>query len=322
MFLYKFILFVFITCISFSVHAQNDKNKKNKDEKEFKGIRYQLHTPKKERKNALSITDSSIVKLSMKIYTSNDSLLRSTDDEEYPLLLDLRDSTTRQIPIIKILMNEGKIGDSLTLFIHSDSIFQNGQIRPIFIPQGSSLRHEIKMLKNFTAQEYATELETMQQKYMEEMAKLQQQQEKERQQEQQNTEMNQQSKIKEQTDFLENTFFPQKGITNFQKTDLGLYYVIEKQGTPITKGQTIKVHYEGTLINGQKFDSSFDRNDPIEFAIGVGQVIQGWDLGIPIIGKGGKGTLYIPSHLGYGERGAGRDIPPHATLIFRVEVLD
>lgn len=314
MFLYKFILIISITCISFSINAQNE-SKKNKDEKEFKGIRYQFQTNKKERKNAPAITDSSIIELSMKIYTSADSLLRSTDDEDFPLLLDLRDKTTKEIPIVEILMNQGKIGDSLTLFIHSDSVFQNGQIRPIFIPEGSSLRHELKILKNYTAQEYATKLEAMQQKYIEEMAKQQQEQ-------QQKLDMEAKSKVQNQIDYLENTYFVEKGITNFQKTASGLYYVIDEQGTPIENGQIIKVHYEGTLLNGKKFDSSFDRNAPIEFPIGVGRVIKGWDEGISLIGKGGKGTLYIPSHLGYGERGAGGDIPPNATLVFRVEVLN
>jgi FKBP-type peptidyl-prolyl cis-trans isomerase len=314
MFLYRFILLVLIACVSFSANAQH-KSEKNKNEKEFKGIRYQLQTTKKDRKDALSITDSSIVELSMSIYNNEDSLLRSTKDEDFPLILDLRDSTTRQVPIVEIMMNNGKIGDSLTLFIHSDSIFKNGQIRPIFIPAGSSLRHEIKILKNFTAQQYATELETMQQKYMEEMAKQQEQ-------EQQQIQMEAKEKVQNQMDYLENTYFVEKGITKFQKTESGLYYVIDQQGTPIQKGQTIKVHYEGTMLSGEKFDSSFDRNDPIEFPIGVGQVIQGWDEGIPIIGQGGKGTLYIPSHLGYGERGAGGVIKPNSTLVFRVEVLD
>ncbi|AFM03203.1 FKBP-type peptidyl-prolyl cis-trans isomerase [Bernardetia litoralis DSM 6794] len=314
MFLYRFILIFLITCVSFSANAQH-KNKKNKDEKEFKGIRYQLQTTKKERKKALAITDSSIVELRMAIFNSTDSLLRNTDDEDFPLILDLRDSTTRQIPIVEIMMKDGKIGDSLSLFIHSDSVFQNGQIRPIFIPKGSSLRHEIKIVKNYSEQEYADKLEAMQQKYMDEMKQKQQQ-------EKQKAEMEAKSKVQNQIDYLENTYFVEKGITNFQKTESGLYYVIDEQGTPIEKGQTIKVHYEGTLLNGQKFDSSFDRNSPIEFPIGVGQVIQGWDEGIIIIGKGGKGTLYIPSHLGYGERGAGGIIKPNSTLVFRVEVLD
>ncbi len=313
MFLYRFILIILISCVSFSVNAQNSK--KNKNEQRFKGIRYQLQTKKKERKKAVSITDSSIIEISMKIYNATDSLLRSTENEEYPLFLDLRDKTTRQIPIVEILMNKGKIGDSLSLFIHSDSVFQNGQIRPIFIPEGSSLRHEIKVLQNLTPQQYANKLEEWQQKYMEEMEKLQQQ-------EKQKAEMEAKSKVKNQMDYLENTYFIEKGITNFQKTQSGLYYVLEKQGTPIQKGQKIKVHYEGTLLNGQKFDSSFDRNKPIEFPIGVGQVIEGWDEGIMLIGKGGKGTLYIPSHLGYGERGAGGIIKPNSTLVFKVEVVD
>lgn len=312
MFLYRCILLFFMVCVSFSVTAQN---KKNKHEKELKGIRYQLHTPKKERKNTLSITDSSIIQVQMKMYSSTDSLLRDSETEEYPIFIDVRDSSNRNMPIVEILMKEGKIGDSLTLFIHSDSIFQNGQIRPIFIPQGSWIRNEIKLLKNFTAQEFELELETMQRKYMEQMAKQQQEQ-------QQQTEMDAKTKVQNQIDYLENTYFVEKGITNFQKTESGLYYVVDQQGTPIEKGQTIKVHYEGTLLSGEKFDSSFDRKDPIEFPIGVGQVIQGWDEGIPLIGKGGKGTLYIPSHLGYGERGAGGVIKPNSTLVFRVEVLD
>ncbi|WP_338762740.1 FKBP-type peptidyl-prolyl cis-trans isomerase [Bernardetia sp. ABR2-2B] len=308
--LYRFILIILISCVSFSVNAQ-----KNKHEKEFKGIRYQLHTKKKERKKALVVTDSSILQLSMQIYNNADSLLRSTEDEDYPLILDLRDSTTRQIPIVEIMMKDGRVGDSLTLFIHSDSVFQNGQIRPIFIPEGSSLRHEIKILKNYTAQQYATKLDSMQKEYMEQMAKKQQEQQKQK-------EMEEKLKVQNQMDYLEKTYFVEKGIKNFQKTESGLYYVIDEQGTPIEKGQMLKVHYEGTLLNGKKFDSSFDRNDPIEFPIGVGRVIQGWDEGIILIGKGGKGTLYIPSHLGYGERGAGNDIPPNATLVFRVEVLN
>ncbi len=311
MFLYRFILLILIAFVSFSATAQ--KNKKDSDKKdirkrEFKGITYQFHP-------AVSVTDSSILELSMKIFNSGDSLLRNTYEEDFPLILDLRDSATRQVPIVELMMKNGKVGDSLTLLIHSDSVFQNGQIRPIFIPEGSSLRHEIRILKNYSAQQYAAKLEDMQQKYMQEMAKKQQI-------EQQKTQMDTQAKVQAQIDYLENTYFKEKGITNYKKTSTGLYYVIEKQGTPIEKGQTIKVNYEGKMLSGEKFDSSFDRGEPIEFPIGVGQVIQGWDEGIPLIGKGGKGTLYIPSHLGYGERGAGGVIKPNSTLVFRVEVVD
>jgi FKBP-type peptidyl-prolyl cis-trans isomerase len=83
----------------------------------------------------------------------------------------------------------------------------------------------------------------------------------------------------------------------------------------------VSVHYAGYLTNGQKFDSSFDRNDPIVINIGVGQVIRGWDEGIMLLREGSKARFIIPSNLGYGPQGAGGVIPPHATLIFEVQLL-
>jgi peptidylprolyl isomerase len=107
-------------------------------------------------------------------------------------------------------------------------------------------------------------------------------------------------------------------------TPSGLKYVDVKVGngaSPV-KGKQVKVHYTGTLENGKKFDSSVDRNEPFAFVIGVGQVIPGWDEGVMSMKVGGKRKLTIPSKLGYGERGAGGVIPPNATLLFDVELLD
>jgi peptidyl-prolyl cis-trans isomerase A (cyclophilin A) len=111
---------------------------------------------------------------------------------------------------------------------------------------------------------------------------------------------------------------------NAQKTASGLRYVIEKEGTGPNpqKGQTVSVHYAGYLMDGTKFDSSYDRNEPIEFPLGMGNVIAGWDEGIALLKKGGKAKLIIPSNLAYGERGAGGVIPPNATLVFDVELVD
>jgi len=111
------------------------------------------------------------------------------------------------------------------------------------------------------------------------------------------------------------------------KTESGLQYLDEKEGTgeaPKT-GQVCVMHYTGWLwvddAKGKKFDSSKDRGQPFEFRLGVGDVIKGWDEGVASMKAGGKRQLLIPPELGYGRRGAGRVIPPNATLLFEVELL-
>lgn len=114
-----------------------------------------------------------------------------------------------------------------------------------------------------------------------------------------------------------------KLAAGFDQTDSGLRYkIIQKgSGAQAEKGKSVSVHYEGSLDNGQVFDSSYRRKDPITFTLGIGQVIQGWDEGIALLQEGGKARFVIPSYLGYGERGAGGVIPPNATLVFDVELV-
>jgi FKBP-type peptidyl-prolyl cis-trans isomerase FkpA len=104
----------------------------------------------------------------------------------------------------------------------------------------------------------------------------------------------------------------------------GLKYTDDQvgTGTEAQAGKTVSVHYTGWLLDGTKFDSSKDRNQPFSFPLGRGQVIKGWDEGVAGMKVGGKRTLVIPPDLGYGARGAGGVIPPNATLKFEVELLD
>ena len=115
-----------------------------------------------------------------------------------------------------------------------------------------------------------------------------------------------------------------KIAAGFDETDSGLRYkMIQKGGgAKAQKGNTVSVHYEGSLLNGQVFDSSYKRNQPIDFQLGVGQVIPGWDEGIGLLGVGDKARFVIPSNLAYGTSGAGGVIPPNATLLFDVELMD
>ena len=114
------------------------------------------------------------------------------------------------------------------------------------------------------------------------------------------------------------------GITTLQKQD-----VTVGSGVEATPGKRVRVHYTGWLYDaaapnkqGKKFDSSVDRGDPFEFALGAQEVIQGWDEGIAGMKVGGTRVLTIPPTMGYGARGAGGVIPPNATLVFEVQLLD
>ena len=109
-----------------------------------------------------------------------------------------------------------------------------------------------------------------------------------------------------------------------KKTGSGLWYVVESEGkgAKAVARKTVKVHYSGKLANGSEFDNSYMRKEPIEFQLGVGQVIPGWDEGIALMSVGSKYKLIIPSNLGYGPRGAGGVIPGNSTLVFDTELVE
>lgn len=107
------------------------------------------------------------------------------------------------------------------------------------------------------------------------------------------------------------------GITELKKEDLD-----PGKGDEAKDGDTVKVHYTGTLLDGTKFDSSKDRDEPFEFTIGKSSVIKGWHEGVVGMKKGGKRKLTIPASKGYGKRGSPPKIPPNATLVFEIELLE
>ena len=119
-----------------------------------------------------------------------------------------------------------------------------------------------------------------------------------------------------------NAYLEKNGVVA-QPTSTGLYYVKTQDGTgeKPSKGSTVKAHYTGYLLDGTVFDTSIERGEPIEFVLGVGQVIPGWDEGIALMSKGEKAVLYIPSYLAYGDRDLGV-IPPFSNLVFEVELID
>ena len=107
------------------------------------------------------------------------------------------------------------------------------------------------------------------------------------------------------------------------QTASGLLYKITKKGSgaKAEAGKNVAVHYAGRLANGNEFDSSFKRGQPIEFTVGTGQVIRGWDEGLLLLNEGDEATFIIPPDLAYGTRGAGGVIPPNAWLIFDVKLV-
>jgi peptidyl-prolyl cis-trans isomerase A (cyclophilin A) len=116
----------------------------------------------------------------------------------------------------------------------------------------------------------------------------------------------------------------QAQFPDVQKDENGVYFDITREGTGDVpaKGTLIKAHYKGTFLDGRKFDSSYDRNEPFEFQVGIGQVIPAWDLTLLQMKKGEKRTIVAPPELAYGSRGAGGVIPPDAWLVFEIELVD
>ncbi len=300
--MFKFILIFSCFLLSFSVSAQFETGIK-----EYNGFRYKI----RQQTQGQSITDSSIFQIQMKVFNSTDSLLGNTYMEDFPPIVDLNNNEqNREIPLAEVF-RKVKIGDSLTVFLHTDSLFLEGQPRPNFIKKGSWIRQEFRIVRSYTPQEYE-----------EVQVEIQKKRERDLSRTAIENRHNLDSISKKQIEYIENIFFVEKGIKNYQKTESGLFYVITEKGGFIPSEEKLRIHYKGTVLqSGKKIESSYDRGEPFEFIIGQSRVIQGWEEGIPLIGSGGKGTLYIPCHLAYQEEKRGSAIDPYSILIFEIEVI-
>lgn len=234
-------------------------------------------------------------------YYLGDSLLFTTDDLPEAAYDQVRES------VFKGDLYEGfrmmHAGDSMSFMINSDSIFRKQfrvPIIPDFVKPDVFLRWEVVVDEVYNQEEFTKIQEAIAQKQMEAAAAKQQAADDEFQ-----------------------AYLEANGI-KAQPTESGLVYVCTKKGKGPKPGykQMVKVHYTGKLLDGRVFDSSVERGEPIEFQLGVGQVIPGWDEGIALMSKGEKGILYIPSKLAYGPRQAGELITPYSNLIFEVELVD
>ena len=136
-----------------------------------------------------------------------------------------------------------------------------------------------------------------------------------------NINLNNQSDSDEVLNFDEVDFSELEGGVS-QVDDLKIEVLQEGDGEEAKEGRDVVVNYKGTLVNGNVFDSSYDRGEPFTFTLGQGQVIEGWDKGVLGMKVGEKRKLTIPPEMAYGERGAGSNIPPNSTLVFEVELLE
>lgn len=286
-----------IVVVGMSYGCQSDKYKVSEDGYEYKFIK---------EGNGRKPKPGEIVVYNMTYKNEKDSTLFESEPEQPAMVLydSIQWNTTG--PLFKAFKIIGE-GDSILIKIPTKVLFAESFRAPIPEDFDSTgfFTFYIGASKIMTEEEAQQEAMAKREKMMEEAMAASAEQ------------------IKADTKLIDE-YLAENNITA-QTTESGLRYVIEEQGSGEfpEQGQTVHVHYTGTLMDGTKFDSSHDRTDgPLTFALGQQQVIPGWDEGIALLKKGGKGTLYIPSSLAYGPNGYGGMIPPNSNLKFEVELVD
>lgn len=296
---YKNLFFLFPVIAAFAACAPGDGRLMTKS-----GYAYEVVT----KGTGESITPGSMVFLNLTL-AYKDSVLQSTSDSGQPAVLKIQENNSEYndlAPMID-LVNTLRGGDSIHFYFPIDSFSQRP---PGFDAMTGDVTYQIGITRVMTEADYQVYSDSIAAEMEKEMAMYRERE-------------------AEVAAFVQTTLESfKKGDLNsqVQSTDSGLKYIIHEEGVDGTKtppGQGVKVHYYGVLeSDGTMFDNSFGRGSPLQFPLGVGQVIQGWDEGIGLLNKGGKATLIIPPPLGYGVAGAPPRIPENSTLVFYVEVMD
>jgi FKBP-type peptidyl-prolyl cis-trans isomerase FkpA len=258
------------------------------------GMQYKII--RKMPESGMSPKMGDIVEMNIKVHVGDSALFDSRlVNGNKPVSFPIQKPTFTSDPVKGFMMM--KPGDSAVFYVKVDSLKKSGAQLPPWMKAGDRLEYNVSLVSVKSAAEAKEQAE-------------------------------QAGKAQAGIDTkVLNDYFGQNHITPL-KTPMGVYYTITKEGMgeKATTGQTVVVNYTGKTLDGKTFDSNVDSNfhhvSPFSFTLGKHQVIAGWDDGIPMIKKGGKGTLYIPSPLAYGAQSPSPAIPANSVLVFDVEVTD
>lgn len=284
----KKILFILSTLGILFISCNKDGYNQSKS-----GLKYKFFT---ENKDSALAKVNDVVTLKMKYYkVSNDSLLFNTDEVPNEFKMQVRENTYDGGSFedgIQLM----HLGDSIEFFVDAESLYAKTIRRPLpkFLDKGEKIRFVVKLVKIQSMEEIKEEQKVLTEK------------------------------MKNEEDQLLADYIKENNIKE-TPSQSGLYIIYQKHGNgaKTIPQKEVTVHYTGYLLNGKKFDSSVDRNQPFKFILGAGRVIPAWDEAVSQLKIGDKVRIIAPSAIAYGARGAGGGvIPPYSTLIFDIEVLD
>ena len=266
------------------------------------GVKYQIHKDEKGE----NVKSGDLMSVKMRIYNGKDSLIDDGFSHPAPTSIVLGDG------IFKGVIEEGfknlSKGDSATIQVPADSIFKSdvqGQ-RPPFFPKGSYIKFLVKLVDVTPKAKFIQERVAYAEEQLQKVLTM--------------------PKVKAQLakDSIEIAKYLTANKIVAKQLPSKIYIAVQTEGTgaQVKAGETATLHYTGTLLDGTVFDSSVKRGTPFKFAVGMGQVIPGWDIALQQVKVGTKAKIIIPSTLAYGENGAGEAIKPNQVLVFDIEVLD